>query len=134
MTVSVLTKAPPAALSADWRRLLPPLGLGLLLLGLLFNREVVVAVRTWDASTAYNHCFLVIPIALYLWWDRRRDLVGIPAQPLPTALLLGVPRAAMWLASERLGIMEGRQLVVVSFIEVLFLAVLGRRLWWAMAG
>jgi exosortase A len=103
-------------------------------LGLLFNREVVVAVQTWDASTAYNHCFLVIPIAVYLFWDRRQDLVGIPATPLPVALLLGLPLAAMWLVSERLGIMEGRQLVVISFVEVLFLAVLGKRLWWAMAG
>ncbi len=36
--------------------------------------------------------------------------------------------------SERLGIMEGRQLVVISFVELLFLAVLGKRLWWALAG
>jgi exosortase A len=134
MNVTVLTEAPPVIVSADWRRLLPPLGMGLLLLGLLFNREVVVAVQTWDASTAYNHCFLVIPIAVYLFWDRRQDFVGIPAVPLPMALLLGLPLAAIWLASERLGIMEGRQLVAISFVEVLFLAVLGKRLWWAMAG
>ena len=30
--------------------------------------------------------------------------------------------------------MEGRQLVAVSFAELLFLVVLGKRLWWAMAG
>jgi exosortase A len=134
MDVTVLTEAPPVGASADWRRLLPPLGVGLLLLGLLFYREVVVAVQTWNASTAYNHCFLVIPIAAYLYWDRRQDIVGIPAEPLPAALLLGLPLAAIWLASERLGIMEGRQLVAISFVEVLFLAVLGKRLWWAMAG
>ena len=45
-----------------------------------------------------------------------------------------MPLAAAWLVAERLGIMEGRQLAAVSFVEVLFLAVLGRRLWWAMAG
>ncbi len=53
---------------------------------------------------------------------------------MPAALLLGVPLAAVWLVSERLGIMEGRQLAAISFVEVLFLAMLGRRLWWAMAG
>jgi exosortase A len=134
MDVTVLTEAPPVALAPDWRRLLPPLGVGLLLLGLLFNREVASAVRTWDDSTAYNHCFLVIPIALYLYWDRRQDLAGVPARLFPPALLLGLPLAAIWLVSERLGIMEGRQLVAISFVEVLFLAVLGKRLWWAMAG
>ena len=121
-------------IGSEWRVVGWPLGLGLLLLGALFNREVVAAVQTWDVSTAYNHCFLVIPIALYLLWDRRFDLVGIPPRPTPVALLLGLPLALVWLMSERLGIMEGRQLVAVTFVELLFLAVLGKRLWWAMAG
>ena len=120
--------------SADWRRLLPPIAVGLVLLGALFNKEVVAAVQTWDASTAYNHCFLVIPIALYLLWDRRSDLVGIPASPIPAVLLLALPAGAAWLIAERLGIMEGRQLIAVGFAELLFLAVLGTRLWWAVAG
>jgi exosortase A len=121
-------------LRGQQRQVALPLGLGLLLLGALFNSEVVAAVQTWDASTAYNHCFLVIPIALYLLWERRCDLVGITPRPLPVAVLLGLPLTLIWLVSERLGIMEGRQLVAVSFAELLFLAVLGKRLWWAMAG
>jgi exosortase A len=99
----------------------------------LFNKEVEAAVRTWNTSTAYNHCFLIIPITLYLLWDRRADLVGIPARPMPSILLLGLPLGCVWLVAERLGIMEGRQLAAVSFAELLFLAVLGKRLWWAMA-
>ena len=73
--------------------------------------------RSWrrsipgTSSTAYNHCFLVIPIALYLLWDRRFDLVGIAPRPTPAVLLLGLPLALIWLVAERLGIMEGRQLV-----------------------
>jgi exosortase A len=133
MSVRVVA-APPSMAAIDRRTILPSLALGVLLLGALFNREVTAAVQTWDASTAYNHCFLVIPIALYLFWDRRQDIVGIAARPMSRALLLGVPLAAAWLMSERLGIMEGRQLAVVSFAELLFLAVLGRRLWWALAG
>jgi exosortase A len=124
----------PIVLFSDWRRVLPPLAVGLLLLGLVFSSEVVAAVDTWNSSTAYNHCFLVIPIALYLLWDRRDDLFGIPARLMPAALALGLPLAAVWLLSERLGIMEGRQLVAVGFAQLLFLAVLGDRLWRAMAG
>jgi exosortase len=40
----------------------------------------------------------------------------------------------VWLASERLGIMEGRQLAAVSMVEILFLAMLGWRLWLALLG
>ena len=110
------------------------LAIGLAVLGLLFHTEVETAVRTWYTSTAYNHCFLVIPIAAYLLWDRRPVLRGLTAAPIPLLALLIPPLAAVWLVAERLGIMEGRQLVFVTMVEVLFLALLGWRLWWAMLG
>jgi exosortase A len=129
----VVIEARPRAVSAGWYRAVPILIVGVVL-GLLFHGEVVAAVQTWNDSTAYNHCFLVIPIALYLFWDRRAVLPGVPRQLMPVALLLGLPLAVVWLVSERLGIMEGRQLAAISFVEVLFLAMLGKQLWGAMAG
>jgi exosortase A len=124
-------------LSAVWRSqrgVAIALGLGVVALGLLFNTEVAAAIRTWLDSTAYNHCFLVIPIAAYLAWDRRDQLRGLAAVPLPVAALAGIPLALAWLLAERLGIMEGRQLVAITFVELLALAVLGWRLWWALCG
>ena len=110
------------------------IGAGLLALGLLFNSEIVAAVSVWDSSTAYNHCFLVIPIVVYLLWDRREILRDAVASPLPVAAVAGIPLAFAWLVAERLGIMEGRQLVAMTFVELLFFAVLGLRLWWQLAG
>ena len=118
----------------SWRHVGVPLGLGLLLLGVVFKGEIAAAIRTWIQSTAYNHCFLVLPIAAFLWWERRADIVGLTAKPMPGATLLGVPIAAVWLVAERLGIMEGRQLAAIGFVELLFLAVLGPRFWWAVSG
>jgi exosortase A len=129
----VLIEAPPRAVPAGWLGALPLVVTGLVLC-LVFHSEVLAAVQTWNDSTAYNHCFLVIPIVLYLFWDRRDEWAGVHWQLMPTAVLLGVSLAAVWLISERLGIMEGRQLVAVSFVEVLVLTMLGRRLWGAMAG
>jgi len=110
------------------------LSLGLLGLGLLFNAEVTAAVHIWMASTAYNHCFLVVPIAAYLIWDRRAVLRGLTPAPLPAAALAGLPVGLVWLLSERLGIMEGRQLALMTFVELLFLVVLGWRFFRAFAG
>jgi exosortase A len=110
------------------------LAIGLVGLGALFHAEVAAAVRTWIASTAYNHCFLVIPIVAYLIWDRRASLQGLTAAPMPFAAVLVLPLGAVWLAAERLGIMEGRQLAAVSMFEVLFLALFGRHLWRALSG
>ena len=107
---------------------------GILALGGLFQNEVVAAVQTWIDSTAYNHCFLVIPIVLYLLWDRRDTLIGLAARPVPLVALAGIPLAVAWLFAERLGIMEGRQLIAVTFLELLFLGVLGWRLYRAVSG
>ncbi|MDE2515315.1 MAG: exosortase [Rhodospirillales bacterium] len=110
------------------------LAAGLVLLLVLFHAEAVAAVRVWIESTAYNHGFLVIPIALWLAWDRRARLAACPIRPAPRLALLALPLLLMWLLAERLGIMEGRQLAVIGFVEVLFLAVLGLRMAKAAAG
>jgi len=115
-------------------RLLLALGGGLVLWAIIFQAEVLAAVRTWDASTAYNHCFLIIPISLYLVWDRRGDILGLCARPEGRALWLGLPLAVVWLAAERLGVMEGRQLVAISFAQLLFLSVLGREMYGRLLG
>ncbi|MBU6497225.1 MAG: exosortase, partial [Rhodospirillales bacterium] len=110
------------------RPVLPALFLGLVPLGAIFHAEIAAAVQTWIESTAYSHCFFVLPIALYLAWDRRHSLAAVPVVPLPVATLLVLPLAAAWLVAERLGIMEGRQLVALTMLEVLFLAILGWRM------
>ena len=110
------------------------MAIGLAALGVLFHTEVEAAEKTWIASTAYNHCFLVIPIAVFLIWDRRASLRGLAVAPMPLAALLALPLGIVWLAAERLGFMEGRQLVAVSMVEILFLATLGRCLWSAVSG
>jgi exosortase A len=134
MTIGTLSL--PARWQEGWkvvREPLPALALGLIVLGLAFHEEVTSAVSIWYESTAYSHCFFIIPIAAYLAWDRRHALAGVPIEPLPAATLLALPLGFAWLVAERLGIMEGRQLVAMTLVEVLFLAVLGWRMCRALA-
>lgn len=109
---------------------LPVLSAGLVVWALLFHTEIERAVEVWNASTAYSHCWFVLPIALYLAWDRRSGAAGMAPRPILWPVLLMLPGALAWLGAERVGIMEGRQLVAVGFVELLFLAVLGWRLAW----
>ena len=121
----------------DWspfRYAIPALALGLLLLGGIFNREVLAAVSTWNESTAYNHCILIIPIVIWLVWDRRFSLIGVPVRPDMRFVWLALPCIAAWLVAERLGIMEGRQLMLISLVQVLFVSVLGWRMYYALLG
>ncbi len=101
------------------------LGLGLAALVALFWPEARAAVGVWMSSTAYGHCFLIVPMALYLAWDRRDAIAGITAAPNPAFAVLAIPAAAAWFLAERLGIMEGRQLAAILAVEVLVLTVLG---------
>lgn len=127
---------PPPAWWAGLRPAAPALAAGLVFLALAFYREMAAAVATWWDSTAYNHGFLVLPIAFWLLWERRASLVGAMPRPFPIALLVTLPLAALWFVAERLGIMEGRQLAAMGLVQVLFLAVLGRdfyrRLLWPL--
>ena len=116
-----------------WRPALLALGLGLLLLGFLFRAEVAAAVRTWETSTAYNHGWLVLPIALWLAWARRHRLAALAPRPAPLLALLAIPAGLAWLVAERMGIMEGRQFGALGLLYALLLAVLGWRVCRAMA-
>lgn len=111
-----------------------PLVIGFIALGLLFHAEITAAVQVWIASTAYNHCFLVIPIVAYLIWDRRDTLGGIAARPLPALAVLALPLAIAWFAAERVGFMEGRQLIAMTAAELLLLSVLGWHAYWMLCG
>ncbi len=130
------TMAPTARgeIRQSFRLVGPVLGVGLLLLGLLFHAEVASAVGVWVSSTAYNHCFLILPIVAYLIWDRRDRLAKVSLAPNAWFALAAIPVMVVWLLAERLGIMEGRQLMAMTLVEVFLVSVLGWRLSYQFAG
>lgn len=134
MTTQALASARISLAAPGLAGALAPIAIGLVVLGLLFHTDVEAAVRVWMDSTAYNHCFLIIPIAAYLIWDRRDTLGGIAARPLPAVAFAALPLSLAWFAAERIGFMEGRQLVAMTCVELLFLAVLGWRAYWLLCG
>lgn len=132
MPMSVTTR--PSAPQALIAPVTAALAVGTVVLALLFLPEGRAAVGVWLASTAYGHCFLVLPMAMYLAWDRRESVRGIAARPTLAYTPLILPVMAAWFVAERLGIMEGRQLAAIGALEVLFLSLLGRRLFTALSG
>jgi exosortase A len=111
----------------------PALGLGLLVLGLLFHAEAAAAVHVWNTSTAYGHCWLVLPIVAWLAYERRYEAAATALAPIAWPALLALPLTCVWLAADLVGIMEARQLASIGMVELLLLAALGLRLWWALA-
>ena len=112
-----------------WAVAIAAVALGALAFGYAFRLEVVSAVRVWNESTAYNHCFLILPISAYLIWERREALLSRVPQPRAWPVLAMLPMALIWLIAAEAQIMEGRQLAAMTLFELFLLAVLGFRVW-----
>jgi exosortase A len=121
------------AAATAWRPALLSLGIGLLALLALFRAEALAAVKVWNESTAFGHCYLVLPIAVCLAWERRGALVGLAPRPLHWLALLALPTCCVWFVADRLGLMEGRQFAVLAMVWLLAFTVLGWRVGWALA-
>src|SRR5579875_2562790 len=130
---SLAAEDPGSAVRRRWLVAAAALAVGLVSLAVMFRGEAAAAVRVWIDSTAYNHCFLVLPVAAYLLWERRQVLAALSPQPAPWLALAAVPAALCWLLAERAGIWEARQLLAMSLVQILLLAVLGPRCWRALS-
>jgi exosortase A len=91
------------------------------------------AVQVWYDSPSYNHGFLVLPIVLYLVWERREFLAGTTPTPAPWALLLMLPAAAAWLLFDRMALLEGQQLALFLSVQVVLLSLFGFRVYRTLA-
>lgn len=128
-TVEAVADAP---IRQRYARAIAAIVIGLALFGFAFRSEVSHAIKVWIASTAYDHCFLVLPIAAWLFWDRRYRLDRLSPEPFPLAIPLAAVFAIVWFLAQRLGVMEGRQLAAMAMLQALLLGVLGPRIYRAM--
>ena len=97
-----------------------------------FQREIFGAIRVWIDSTAYNHCFLILPVIAVLLWMRRRVIAATRPRPAPLFLLLLPAIAALWVLADLLDVLEAERLLVVTLFQVLLLAILGWRVFRAL--
>ncbi|HVA13658.1 MAG TPA: exosortase A [Stellaceae bacterium] len=135
MTVSALQLGSgPSDGRQSWRVLGGALALGALVLGYLFWQEIVGAYRVWIGSTAFSHCFLVLPVALYLMWERRGLLVEATPQPDFRVLLLLPFLSVAWLLAAVLNVLEAQQFLLMTMVQAMLLGVLGWRIYRLLLG
>jgi exosortase A len=109
-----------------WRVALGALVLLVIAFIALYWRAASGAAQVWYESRAYNHGFLIIPIVLYLVWERRDWLRGLAPAPWPPALLLLIPAGAVWLVADVVDLLEGQQLALFITLQAVLLALFGR--------
>jgi exosortase A len=121
-----------ASVAPGWRPTLVLIGFAALVFAGVFQRDIAGAVRVWIGSTAYNHCFLIIPLIAFLLWERRAVIASVSPSPALWPLALMPLLSALWLIAAILDLQEGRQLLMMAMFEVMLLVALGPRLFWLL--
>jgi exosortase A len=108
--------------------------LSLLLLGVIFPSAAGGAVRVWIASPTFNHCFLIVPLTLFMIWQRRQSLD--PADISPTVwVAVGVLALSLvWFVISYAAILEAEQFVIITIAEASLFAAFGHRFYGKLAG
>jgi exosortase A len=126
---SALNRQPVAGLAVapGWWPALVSIGIAALVFGIVFQREIAGAVQVWIDSTAYTHCFLIIPLVGFLLWERRAVIAMVSPSPTLWPLLAMPFLSGLWLIAAILDIQEARQILLVAMFEVVLLVALGPR-------
>lgn len=132
LSASVAESAAGVTPLRAWAPALAAIGVIGAVFGLVFQREIVGALTVWTGSTAYNHCFLVLPMVAVLLWGRRDLIASARPRPAMWALVLVPALSTGWAAGALLDILEARQLLVVALFEALLVAILGWRVFRAL--
>ena len=82
-------------------------------------------VLKWSNSTSYNHCFMIIPISLYLIWDQKNKYLQFVPQKNYWSLLYMLVAGLIWLLGEIAGIVSAQQFAFVMALQASILAVFG---------
>jgi len=114
-------------LAPGWQPAIILIGIASIVFGIAFRQEIIGAVQVWVDSTAYNHCFLVLPLVGFLVWERRTVISSVSPRAALWPLLAMPALSAIWLLAAVLDIQEGRQLVMVAMFQVVLLVALGPR-------
>lgn len=86
----------------------------------------------WERSETYAHGFVILPMALWLVWRKRREVVATPMPPDNLALILGAGVALVWLAGRQVSAQVVEHYALVGLLITAVWALFGRALLWTL--
>jgi len=84
--------------------------------------------RIWTVNETFTHGFLVLPLVIWLIWQKRSQLALIKLNPEPWAFLLLAPFLIGWFVGSVVGVEIVQQFCMVTIISISVWIVAGRQL------
>lgn len=121
----VTPRSGPILMRYDWRVALALFGAAVALMLTLYWPGVTALVHIWLNSVTYAHGMVIVPLALWLVWMRRRHVA--PLQPRPSLLGIGaiVALGGLWFAGRVVDVTSAQTFVVVALLPAMALAFFG---------
>ena len=120
--------APFAATTSAWRARVETLILAWLVVIGGYFATFADMVRVWSTSSTFNHCFLIVPIAVYLALQRRETLTGLAPATSFMALAFVLGNSLLWTLGDLMNIAFIKHLAVVGLLVGTNWALLGDRI------
>lgn len=112
----------------------------LVLLGLALAAPLVAytgtarsVVAIWNSSNTFAHGYAIVPVTLWLVWQRRSQLAALALAPYWPALVLLALLGSAWFAADLADVQVARQYALAAMLPVTVLAVLGKTVARALA-
>ena len=82
---------------------------------------------TWQTAT-FSHCYLILPVTLYLIWIRRDAIEPLTPRPNLWVLFLLAGLEVLWLVGRQAGLFVVEEFAFVAFFPVLVWLLLGTKI------
>ncbi len=110
-----------------WPTTLVVLTVGLMAHLALFSGTAAMILQAWWEKDEFNHGFLIVPVSIYLLWQRRRVLARMAPEPTLWGLGIVAVAAYGWLLGNVAGVLVVEQFALVLMLQAFLFGVAGWR-------
>ena len=82
-------------------------------------------VEVWQHSSTYGHCYVVIPVAIWMVWRESSGFAALPLKPFWPGLAVIAAIGVIWLLGELASVAVVAQFAAVGMAAATALTVLG---------
>jgi len=113
--------------ASAWSPALLGLVVAVLIVTSVYWSTAVSIVSIWVRSETFAHGFLIVPISLWLIWEKRAGLRRLQPEPALVPLILFLPLGMLWLMAHLVDTLVVQQYAYVGMLIVAIWASIGHR-------